>query len=446
MMHKRKSERGQSLVIIAVVMVGLIALMGLAIDGGNVFMQRRRAQNAADAAALAGTRLLAKAINTCNADPVGTDAVLAREVNRYAERNGISDTNGVPGDETNAHVQATYVDRDGNALGTVGGGRVPEGATGIDVVVDDEHETYFLTVIGVDKAGSSANGRAMSGAITQFPGGGGILPLAVHLDVVQSLEQDEVWRVLDVTNEHTGGEFCVDGDDNGQFDDPADFCVGDTAAHNAHRGWLNLNYIYNVAHLAADDPMNRTFEQNVPNRPCGGNDDISTDDGLQGWATRGACPYPYPIVAGGVGMADGDFIHGSPGARQSTIEAIRETFEVTVQAIEDTFVGAAAYVPVFDYVYTSDYMADNFPTPEQPGSGGDEGRWPRAGGGEHAYLYHVVGFAAVEIREAGGHGSEHYIEGAFKGSIIGDGVVSPGSGFDSDTCQPSMVYGVSLWQ
>jgi len=91
-------------------------------------------------------------------------------------------------------------------------------------------------------------------------------------------------------------------------------------------------------------------------------------------------------------------------------------------------------VPVFDYVYTSDYMADNFPTPEQPGSGGDEGRWPRAGGGEHAYLYHVVGFAAVEIREAGGHGSEHYIE------------VSPGSGFDSDTCQPSMVYGVSLWQ
>jgi len=261
MMHKRKSERGQSLVIIAVVMVGLIALMGLAIDGGNVFMQRRRAQNAADAAALAGTRLLAKAINTCNADPVGTDAVLAREVNRYAERNGISDTNGVPGDETNAHVQATYVDRDGNALGTVGGGRVPEGATGIDVVVDDEHETYFLTVIGVDKAGSSANGRAMSGAITQFPGGGGILPLAVHLDVVQSLEQDEVWRVLDVTNEHTGGEFCVDGDDNGQFDDPADFCVGDTAAHNAHRGWLNLNYIYNVAHLAADDPLNRTFEQ-----------------------------------------------------------------------------------------------------------------------------------------------------------------------------------------
>jgi uncharacterized membrane protein len=62
-----RSEEGQSLIVIAVVMIGLIALMGLAIDGGNLFLQRRNAQNAADAAALAGTRLLAQAIYTCGA-------------------------------------------------------------------------------------------------------------------------------------------------------------------------------------------------------------------------------------------------------------------------------------------------------------------------------------------------------------------------------------------
>ena len=43
-----RTEKGQSLVIVAAAMVGLLALTGLAVDGGNLFWQRRRAQNAAD--------------------------------------------------------------------------------------------------------------------------------------------------------------------------------------------------------------------------------------------------------------------------------------------------------------------------------------------------------------------------------------------------------------
>jgi len=45
-----RSEQGQSLVIIAAVFVGLVALAGLAIDGGYLLVQRRQAQNAADEA------------------------------------------------------------------------------------------------------------------------------------------------------------------------------------------------------------------------------------------------------------------------------------------------------------------------------------------------------------------------------------------------------------
>jgi Flp pilus assembly protein TadG len=50
----RKYERGQALILIALAIVGMIGLVALAIDGGNVFSNRRSAQNAADAAALAG--------------------------------------------------------------------------------------------------------------------------------------------------------------------------------------------------------------------------------------------------------------------------------------------------------------------------------------------------------------------------------------------------------
>jgi hypothetical protein len=55
MRHNFKvTERGQSLVILAIAFIGLLGMSGLAIDGGIVFTDRRHAQNAADAAAMAG--------------------------------------------------------------------------------------------------------------------------------------------------------------------------------------------------------------------------------------------------------------------------------------------------------------------------------------------------------------------------------------------------------
>jgi len=51
--RQRSSERGQALIVIAIALVVLLGLTGLVIDGGNVFLDRRKAQNAADSAALA---------------------------------------------------------------------------------------------------------------------------------------------------------------------------------------------------------------------------------------------------------------------------------------------------------------------------------------------------------------------------------------------------------
>ncbi len=50
--RKTKPERGQALILIVLAIIGLAGMTGLVIDGGNVFLDRRNAQNAANSAAL----------------------------------------------------------------------------------------------------------------------------------------------------------------------------------------------------------------------------------------------------------------------------------------------------------------------------------------------------------------------------------------------------------
>ncbi len=52
-MKHNRLERGQSLVLIVLVIVGMLGFAALAVDGGRLLAERRRAQSAADSAALA---------------------------------------------------------------------------------------------------------------------------------------------------------------------------------------------------------------------------------------------------------------------------------------------------------------------------------------------------------------------------------------------------------
>ena len=54
----RHSENGQSVVIVTLLLLALMGMLAIVLDGGNGFFQRRAAQNAADAGALAGAREL----------------------------------------------------------------------------------------------------------------------------------------------------------------------------------------------------------------------------------------------------------------------------------------------------------------------------------------------------------------------------------------------------
>lgn len=62
-------ERGQALILIALAMVGLAAIVGLAIDGSAVFSDQRHAQNAADTAAMAAAYAKVNTLKESESDP-----------------------------------------------------------------------------------------------------------------------------------------------------------------------------------------------------------------------------------------------------------------------------------------------------------------------------------------------------------------------------------------
>src|SRR5690606_14929784 len=53
-------EEGAHLVLVSIMLTALLGFAGLAIDGSNIYYQQQRMQIAADAAALAGARQLAR--------------------------------------------------------------------------------------------------------------------------------------------------------------------------------------------------------------------------------------------------------------------------------------------------------------------------------------------------------------------------------------------------
>ncbi len=147
-------ESGQALVIVAVILVALVGLLGLVIDGGNVYAQRRQMQNAADAAALAGARALILQ---------GPDAVEAT-AQEYASTNGA----------TNCAVEWT--------------------STQVRVVVSKTIQTFFVRVLGIDTMPAAAT--ATASVETADALACGFLPLTIPYRTPEEWPQGEfaIWQ------------------------------------------------------------------------------------------------------------------------------------------------------------------------------------------------------------------------------------------------------------
>ena len=109
-----RSESGQVFVILALVIVGLIGFTALAIDGGMVYAERRRAQNAVDSGALAA------ALAMTQSDNVHVAALNRTTSNGYDTSWGPCDPAGVDctlGTGSNWTVEVTSPPRIGDFAG-----------------------------------------------------------------------------------------------------------------------------------------------------------------------------------------------------------------------------------------------------------------------------------------------------------------------------------------
>jgi len=132
-------EKGYSLVTVALLLVFIVVpLLALVCDIGYAYVQQWQMQNAADAAALAGTR----ALFLEGADPAKTVAV------DYARRNGAKT------------VEVT-----------------PEAKT-VRVEAKTDFPTFFASILGIDTLAADNPAKAIHGAVSQMYGG--LYPIAVY--------------------------------------------------------------------------------------------------------------------------------------------------------------------------------------------------------------------------------------------------------------------------
>lgn len=94
-------------IVAAVVLAVLLGIAALALDGGNDYLQRVRAQNATDAAALAGGKQLARTGTYLSGPPTSSNDPSLEAVNEFATNNGYPTTRTTACDSTTVTQAAT---------------------------------------------------------------------------------------------------------------------------------------------------------------------------------------------------------------------------------------------------------------------------------------------------------------------------------------------------
>ena len=127
---------GQILVLFAGSLLFLIVLVGLVIDGGNAFLNRRDAQNTADLASLAGTKVVADLYVK------GSSTITAYDAVDKSVRGNNCDGATAP---TPCTWTADYVDLSGTSLASITAATsMPTGTFGVSVHVNRQPRTFFL--------------------------------------------------------------------------------------------------------------------------------------------------------------------------------------------------------------------------------------------------------------------------------------------------------------
>lgn len=136
--------RGQSIPLIALLIVVLVGAVGLAVDVGNNYAQQRNTVRATNAAALSGMNAMIQGGSDQNIKQVIQQSLRSNNVD--GAYNDINGNGTAQGDQR--IINAYYLDAKANFLCYVGScGNVPSGATYLQVVVNGDVNTYFARVL-----------------------------------------------------------------------------------------------------------------------------------------------------------------------------------------------------------------------------------------------------------------------------------------------------------
>ena len=156
--RQRPPLAGQTLVIFALATLVLVGALGLVLDGGYNYAQRRQMQNAADAAALAG----ASALLGNNA----TGFTVWSTVQTIAQKNGVSDVS--------ANLTCIYLDKTQAPLASPASCNDTPFAAGADVsavqvTVHETHTTFVMRALGITSSSSGATATAQIQVVHSLP-------------------------------------------------------------------------------------------------------------------------------------------------------------------------------------------------------------------------------------------------------------------------------------
>jgi putative Flp pilus-assembly TadE/G-like protein len=181
-----RKERGATLVLVAVCLVGITGVGAVAIDLGMLLKARNEAQRAAEAGALAGASAFRE---YAASDPQAIDSAAAR-ARRFAEANTILDRPVAP-----AEVQPPQIISDSQKV------RV--------TVQRPQVGTWFARILGVNAVPIGARAAAMA---TYAGTGKCVKPFAVP----------DTWNERDATQDPNGNHLQDEGEDDWSYDPAVD--------------------------------------------------------------------------------------------------------------------------------------------------------------------------------------------------------------------------------
>jgi hypothetical protein len=192
-----RSERGQIFPVFALGLVTLVLVAGVVVDGGYAYAQRRLTQNAADFAAMAGTRIIGQKLT---GRPIGAGTA----TNVQGAITTVLDANSAE------LVSAWYVDEAGQALADVmTAGAIPTRAFGVVVEARSAWRPFLLGVVGggdwlaTAKATAFTPGRSL---------GGGMIPLGIQDTRYESLVKCQLLDINSCLEQNlTAGHLNIPG-------------------------------------------------------------------------------------------------------------------------------------------------------------------------------------------------------------------------------------------